>query len=219
MFRAAVLALCLGAASAFVPAARPARATAVRALEGVEIGASSPVKGAAWDPLNLLENADQAKFDRLRFTEIKHGRIAQIAVVGYLIGASNVRWAGFVDLEHTLKFSDVPGGFAAFDVLPPGYFAWLVIGLGGIDFHMARDYTGNPEFPGDIRNGCTHLPENARSGVLQMWDNLSEEEKISKRTIEINNGRAAQMGILALMVHEQLGNLDSILPAGAPGIF
>ena len=99
------------------------------------------------------------------------------------------------------------------------YFAWLVIGLGGIDFHMARDYTGNPAFPGDIRNGATHLPENARSGVNQMWDNLSPEEQLKKRAIELNNGRAAMMGILGLMVHEKLGNLDLILPAGAPGIF
>jgi len=181
-----------------------------------ELGAQKPL--GYFDPLGLLENADQEKFDRLRFTEIKHGRIAMIAVVGYLIGASNVRWGGFVDLEHTLKFADVPGGFAAFDTLPPGYFFWTVVTLGGIDFHMARDYTGNPEFPGDIRNGATHLPENARSGVNQLWDNLSPAEQLSKRAIELNNGRAAMMGILGLMVHEKLGNIDLILPAGAPGI-
>lgn len=35
---------------------------------------------------------------------------------------------------------------------------------------------------------------------------------MKKRAIELNNGRAAQMGILALMVHEKLGNLDQILP-------
>ena len=31
-------------------------------------------------------------------------------------------------------------------------------------------------------------------------------------TIELNQGRAAQMGILGLMVHEKLGNVDAILP-------
>jgi hypothetical protein len=72
-----------------------------------EVGAQIPL--GYWDPLRLLEDADQETFDRLRFTEIKHGRISMIAVVGYLIGASDVRWGGFVDLEHTLKFSDVPG--------------------------------------------------------------------------------------------------------------
>jgi hypothetical protein len=35
---------------------------------------------------------------------------------------------------------------------------------------------------------------------------------MKKRAIELNNGRAAQMGILGIMVHEKLGNLDLILP-------
>ena len=35
------------------------------------------------------------------------------------------------------------------------------------------------------------------------WD---AAKKDSKRAIELNNGRAAQMGILALMVHEKLDN-------------
>ena len=111
------------------------------------------------------------------------------------------------------------GGFGAFEVLPPGYFFWITVFLGGVDFHMARDYTGNPEFPGDIRNGATHLPANARQGVNAMWDVLDEDTKTKKRAIELNNGRAAQMGILGLMVHDQLGNVDTILPFGAPGIF
>lgn len=107
------------------------------------------------------------------------------------------------------------GGFGAFEVLPPGYLFWIIITLGGVDFHMARDYTGNPEFPGDIRNGAMHLPENARQGVNAMWDVLDDETKAKKRAIELNNGRAAQMGILGLMVHDQLGNVLDILPAGA----
>jgi len=35
---------------------------------------------------------------------------------------------------------------------------------------------------------------------------------MSKRAIELNNGRAAQMGILGLMIHEQLGNLGTVIP-------
>ena len=49
-----------------------------------EIGAQRPL--GFWDPLSLVENADQDRFDKLRFTEIKHGRISMLAVVGYLIG-------------------------------------------------------------------------------------------------------------------------------------
>lgn len=42
------------------------------------------------------------------------------------------------------------------------------------------------------------------------WDKLDEETKMKKRAIELNNGRAAQMGILGIMVHENLGNLNEI---------
>jgi hypothetical protein len=49
------------------------------------------------------------------------------------------------------------------------------------------------------------------------WD---EKKLNSKKSIELNNGRAAQMGILALMVHEQLNNdpyiINSLLGAPVP---
>ena len=51
------------------------------------------------------------------------------------------------------------------------------------------------EFVGDFRNGYIDFG----------WDTFSEEEKLVKRGIELNNGRAAMMGILGLMIHEQLG--------------
>ena len=59
-----------------------------------------------------------------------------------------------------------------------------------------------PEFIGDFRNGFLDFG----------WDKLDDKAKMRKRAIELNNGRAAQMGILGLMVHDQLGNIDSILP-------
>ena len=46
------------------------------------------------------------------------------------------------------------------------------------------------------------------------WDKQTDEWKKKKRTIELNQGRAAQMGLLGLMVHDQLGNIKTILPLG-----
>lgn len=43
------------------------------------------------------------------------------------------------------------------------------------------------------------------------WEAWSEEEQNVKRSIELNNGRAAQMGILGLMVHEQMTNTPYII--------
>ena len=37
------------------------------------------------DPLGLVADGDKKKFDRLRFVELKHGRISMLAVAGYLV--------------------------------------------------------------------------------------------------------------------------------------
>jgi Chlorophyll A-B binding protein len=66
------------------------------------------------------------------------------------------------------------------------------------------DGTGN-EFVGDFRNGFIDFG----------WDSFDEETKLQKRAVELNQGRAAQMGLLGLMVHDQLGNVGSLLPPGA----
>ena len=51
------------------------------------------------------------------------------------------------------------------------------------------------EFPGDLRNGT----------FQGIWDSWSDDTKRRRRAVELNQGRAAMMGILGLMVHEQLG--------------
>ena len=66
-----------------------------------------------------------------------------------------------------------------------------------------NDYAIAPkaDFKGDFRNGFIDFG----------WDKQSDEWKARKRAIELNQGRAAQMGILALMVHEKLG--VSLIPS------
>ena len=97
---------------------------------------------------------------------------------------------------------DVPSGFAAWNALPSEVVGQM--GMSWIVMEMAnRDHTGNAEFPGDFRNGLLDFG----------WDDQTDEWKKKKRTIELQQGRAAQMGILGIMVHESLGNLSEILPA------
>jgi hypothetical protein len=43
-----------------------------------EIGVQAPL--GFWDPLGLLKNADQERFDSLRKYEVKHGRVAMVKV-------------------------------------------------------------------------------------------------------------------------------------------
>lgn len=162
------------------------------------VGALTPL--GFWDPLGLVADGDQAKFDRLRLVEVKHGRIAMLAVVGYLVQEAGYRLPGSIDLAGT-KFADIPNGYEGLLAVPYAGKLQLFAFIGALEVFVMRDFVGG-EFPGDLRNNYIDFG----------WDSFDEETKLRKRTIELNQGRAAQMGILALMVHEQLG--VSLLPFG-----
>ena len=48
-----------------------------------DLGGQAPL--GYWDPLGLNANADGATFRRRRAVEIKHGRVAMFATIGYIV--------------------------------------------------------------------------------------------------------------------------------------
>ena len=133
-----------------------------------------------------MADGDQAKFDRLRYVELKHGRISMLAVLGYLGQEAGWRLSGNISYDGT-TFQDIPNGFAALSAMPQSGLIQIILFIGILELAVMRDVVGG-EFPGDFRNGAIDFG----------WDTFSPEEKLSKRAIELNNGRAAQMGILAV---------------------
>jgi len=194
--KSAIFATLLASAAAFAPAQVGQSSTAMNAFEDA-LGAQAPL--GFFDPLGLVADGDEEKFDRLRYVEIKHGRISMLAVVGYLVAEAGIRLPGNIDYEG-LKFSEVPNGFAALNTIQSAGIAQIVTLVGFLELAVMKDITGG-EFVGDFRNDC----------IDYGWDTFDEETQLQKRAIELNQGRAAMMGILALMVHEQLG--VSLIPA------
>lgn len=201
MMKLAILASLIASAAAFAPAQTGKTSTAVNMAFESELGAQPPL--GFYDPLGLLEEADVERFERLRYVEIKHGRISMLAVVGYLVTAAGIRLPGDIDYDG-LAFADIPAGFPALSTMPFLGLCQIIGFIGWLELGFMKDRTGENDFVGDFRNGFIDFG----------WDKFSEETKFKKRAIELNQGRAAQMGILALMVHEKLG--VSILPP-APG--
>lgn len=188
----ALLSSLIAGTAAFAPAQQQgARVSALEAKADYAdaIGVQAPL--GVWDPLNVLRKGDD-EFQRLRALEIKHGRVAMLGVVGYLVTYAGVRLPGL---------EDVPAGWAAWDALPQEVWAQMAMTWGWMEM-ANRDQTGEAEFPGDFRNGYLDFG----------WDSQTDEWKKNKRAIELNNGRAAQMGILGLMIHDALGNVNLILP-------
>ena len=196
--KTAVIASLIASAAAFAPVSqKAASSTALNAFED-ELGAQPPL--GFFDPLGLVADGDQEKFDRLRYVEIKHGRIAMLAVVGYLVQEAGIRLPGNIDYSGK-AFADIPNGFAAFKEIPAGGLVQLLFFVGVLESSVWKQ--DESSFPGDF----------SASSVPVGWiADYDEETKLKKRAIELNQGRAAMMGILALMVHEQLG--VPLLPGG-----
>ena len=80
----AILASVVVGSAAFAPSQQSCRSSLPLAANYAnEPGVVAPL--GLFDPCNLLNNADQTRFDHLRSLEIKHGRISMLAVVGYLV--------------------------------------------------------------------------------------------------------------------------------------
>ena len=186
-----VAATLFASAAAFAPSKVAQTSTALNAFES-ELGAQPPL--GLYDPLGLLDDADQERFDRLRYVEIKHGRISMLAFLGQITTRAGYYLPGNIDSAGT-SFDSIPNGWAAVNAIPQAGLLQIVAFVGALELFVMKDVTGEAEFVGDFRNGALDFG----------WDTFDEETKLSKRGIELNNGRAAMMGILGLMVHEQLG--------------
>lgn len=201
MMKLFLLTSLLVGAAAFSPVSVKTTSSSTKLAASFEsdIGATLPL--GFFDPLGLVADGDQAKFDRLRLVELKHGRISMLAVVGYLVQEAGYRLPGNIDLSG-LKFADIPNGYAALETISYAGKFQIFAFIAALEIFVMRDFVGG-EFPGDLRNNYIDFG----------WDTFDEATKLNKRTIELNQGRAAMMGILALMVHEQLG--VSLIPASA----
>jgi len=193
--KSAIFASLIASAAAFAPAQQKASSTALNAFEDV-LGSQPPL--GFYDPLDLVADGDQEKFDRLRYTEIKHGRICMLAFLGQITTRYGVHLSGSINKDGLL-FEDIPNGWAAVngpDAVPAIGWIQIIAFCGILELGVMKDIpgTGN-EFVGDFRNGSLDFG----------WDKFDEDTKLQKRAIELNNGRAAMLGVLGLMVHEQLG--------------
>eukprot|EP00588_Corethron_pennatum_P014548 CAMPEP_0194264900 /NCGR_PEP_ID=MMETSP0169-20130528/260_1 /TAXON_ID=218684 /ORGANISM="Corethron pennatum, Strain L29A3" /LENGTH=304 /DNA_ID=CAMNT_0039005231 /DNA_START=167 /DNA_END=1081 /DNA_ORIENTATION=- len=172
------------------------RAASASAFGG-ELGVQTPT--GLLDPLNLLGDASQERFDELRYTEIKHGRISMLAFAGNIITRAGIHLPGNIDSTGT-TFDSIPNGWAALSAIPGQGLFQILFFIGILELFVMKD-RGGGEFVGDFRNNSIDFG----------WDTFSEDAKYQKRGIELNNGRAAMLGIFGLMIHEQLGTVLPIV--------
>ena len=88
-------ALLISAVAAFSPASRPASAGRSVVLNAYDAKAMPGNTGPLgfFDPLGLCPDGEK-KFKRYRESELKHGRVAMLAVLGVLVGESGFNFFG-----------------------------------------------------------------------------------------------------------------------------
>mmetsp|Transcript_78042 Transcript_78042/g.180989 ORF Transcript_78042/g.180989 Transcript_78042/m.180989 type:complete len:440 (+) Transcript_78042:57-1376(+) len=137
-----------------------------------------------WDPLNL--GSTDAKMDRYTNVEIKHGRIAMIACIGYVM-PEVFRFPGCESFEN---------GLDALSTLPVEGWIQLFAFVGAHEVFVKP--RGDGMGPSDLGFGT------------ELLDGIPDEELERRQTVERNNGRLAMIAIMGLMVQDGMFGVSPI---------
>jgi hypothetical protein len=173
------------------------------------------------DPLNIGETSPET-IGWFRHAEIKHGRVAMAAFVGYCVQANGVHFPWNLQAPigpinsgiQTISFGDISaagGPSDQWDALPDG--AKLQI-LGAIAFlemwgesSVALEMDGQQHYvrggkPGYYPSLSGRFPHPV---PLNLWDpfgftkKMTPEKKEKALLAEVNNGRLAMLGIIGMV--------------------
>lgn len=180
--------------------AAPVVSTSGSAITLGDVGTTPPL--GIYDPLGIMKDASPKEYRRWQELEIKHGRLAMLAVTHVLVTGWGLKWPGYcsyIAYDNTLnnlKWSDIPAGtLASFNALPAlGWFQ--IIGLAAImDVVLLAQDPAKPA--GEV------IPEGVKNWAL--YKRFNSPAVFEKRlNQERNNGRAAMMGIAGMIQHEAL---------------
>lgn len=158
----------------------------VRRLPGV----SYPL--GFFDPLGFTKGASKGKVKFYREVELKHGRVAMLASLGFVVGENfHPMWGGELDLPSAIAFQETP-----LQDWMPGLALLFAI------HEFSSIWTFNSPFGGEMWS----IRSDYASGDLG-WDPLGFKPKDpaalkQMQTKEINNGRLAMIAIVGMVGQE-----------------
>mmetsp|Transcript_37602 Transcript_37602/g.55387 ORF Transcript_37602/g.55387 Transcript_37602/m.55387 type:complete len:222 (+) Transcript_37602:63-728(+) len=197
-----------GSATAFTsPAAFTQKATSLQMSDCLskDVVLSEPNTiefGKIWDPLGLAELGSDTTVAWMRHAEVKHGRIAMAAFVGWWAVGAGLRFPG--ELAHGLDFGSIPSaGYEAWDAVPIAGKAQMLI-LAGI-IEIGDEYFFSKNGQHYLRGGTPG--KNMVPGLFDpagLSSMRSEEAKARGRSAEIKNGRLAMIGVMGMYATTQI---------------
>ena len=175
----------------------------------------NPVVGF-FDPLNLAEgefwdSTNEATIGFIRHAEIKHGRVAMFAFVGFIAHANGFKfpWAMQMDGSPFPSNTNPP---ALWDEISDSAKWQIFAVIAFLEFWSENSTENHKHYmaggkPGDFPDfvaypdakGIPHpVPFNFYD-PFKLGKNMSEEKKARRLKMEINNGRLAMFGIFGFV--------------------
>jgi len=210
------------------PVAQPA--VQMTALDDLKAQAKelTPVIGY-YDPLNLAllnfwGQGEDATVGFLRHAEVKHGRVAMAGFVGYLVQANGIKfpWAPFDAITEAAPQ-------AQWDALPTAAKLQIIGFIGFLEIFSEHSFIleaqgqkhymkgGKPGYFPSLKTGFgVHPVPFDLFDPLGFSSNRSEEAKKKGLVTEINNGRAAMLGLFALLSESRYPGSVPFGPHGLP---
>lgn len=160
-----------------------------------------------FDPIGLADfdfwqQGNEATIGWIREAEIKHGRIAMFAFIGYIVHANGITFPFPMRLDGT-PFPSVSSAPEAWDALPNVSKFQIIAFIGALEFVSEADRTthymkgGKPgDFP-PLKFINLYDPIGLSSGA-------SEEKKAAGLIKEINNGRLAMLGMFGFLSESKI---------------
>jgi len=189
----------------------------------------NPVIGY-WDPLGLSGQefwgqSQESTIGFLRHSEIKHGRVAMAAFVGYIVQANGIHFPWKTTLDGVTYADIAAAGSPAdqWDALPYAAKLQIIYFVGFLEFWSESRYilasSGEVHYmrggkPGAFPSLKKELPHPIPFELFDPFNlqkGKSDEWKAEKLAAEINNGRLAMLGIMAFLA-------ESKIPGAVPAL-
>jgi len=198
-------------------------------LEALAVKANPTVK--YYDPLKLADatfwgQSNEATIGFLRHAEIKHGRVAMAAFVGYWVQSNYVfPWKQTLagDMHPSVDLSPE----AQWDATPLNAKLQIVLVIGALEVWDECGGAVMPHYMKGRRAGVYPSLQFFRDNIhfvfdlydpFNIWKGKMSEEKREKRlVIEINNGRLAMLGIFGFLAADRVpGSVPALTGVAQP---
>jgi len=176
-----------------------------------------------FDPLNLAEGQfwqldNEATIGFLRQAEIKHGRVAMAAFVGYCV-QSNYHWPWDMTMSGESFPSIDLSPEAQWDAIPLQAKWQIILFVAALEWYdeMISLMDGGVHYTNGGKPGLYPKFNDKASLTLNLYDPLgisrkkTDEQKARGRLVEINNGRLAMLGIMGFVSADRVAGSVPLL--------